>query len=129
MPLTRIAAAPGVAGPVGAFSPAVVANGFVYTSGQLPTAEDGSVPEGFAAQLDRALTNLGAVLRAAGSDLDHVVKVNGYLADPSVLDTYNRVYREHFGAALPARTTVCVDLWGVSLEIDCVAVVKESGDE
>jgi 2-iminobutanoate/2-iminopropanoate deaminase len=63
------------------------------------------------------------VLEAAGSGLDHVVKVNAYLTDPGRLEDYNRVYTEFFGTAKPARTTVCVSLWGVSLEIDCVAVV------
>jgi 2-iminobutanoate/2-iminopropanoate deaminase len=63
------------------------------------------------------------VLEEAGSGLEHVVKVNGYLTDPSQLEAYNRVYSEFFGAAKPARTTVCVSLWGVALEIECVAVV------
>lgn len=61
--------------------------------------------------------------RTAGSGLEHVVKVNAYLTDPGWLEDYNRVYTEFFGTAKPARTTVCVSLWGVSLEIDCVAVV------
>jgi 2-iminobutanoate/2-iminopropanoate deaminase len=52
-----------------------------------------------------------------------VVKVNTYLTDPDQLEEYNRVYAEFFGTARPARTSVCVSLWGVSLEIDCVAVL------
>lgn len=126
MSLRRVREAHGMAAPVGAFSHAVVAGGFVYTSGQLPTDAEGNQPEGFEAQLDQALTNLRTLLEASGSDMDHVVKVNGYLTDPDDLEAYNRVYRRHFGEALPARTTVCVSLWGVSLEIDCVAVLKET---
>ncbi|WP_204366932.1 RidA family protein [Nocardiopsis ganjiahuensis] len=125
---TRIDTVEGLAAPVGPFSHAVVANGFVYTSGQLPVDASGTAPDTFAAQLTRALDNLRAVLEAAGSSLGHVVKVNGYLTDPEQLDTYNRVYREVFGDALPARTTVGVSLWGVALEIDCVAVVAEEAE-
>ncbi|MFE1167969.1 RidA family protein [Nocardiopsis sp. NPDC058789] len=124
----RIDAVDGLAAPVGAFSHAVVAHGFVYTSGQLPVDATGSAPDTFAEQLTRTLGNLRTVLEAAGSSLDHVVKVNGYLTDPDHLDTYNRVYREVFGHTLPARTTVCVSLWGVALEIDCVAVLADRGE-
>lgn len=127
MSVRRVTSAQGLADPVGAFSHAVVANGLVYTSGQLPTDADGRTPDGFEAQIDQALTNLRTLLLSCGSDLDHVVKVNGYLTNPDDLDTYNEVYRRHFGDALPARTTVCVALWGVSLEIDCVAVVRHDG--
>lgn len=128
MAIRRVREAQDLAAPVGAFSHAVVANGFVYTSGQLPTDAAGRQPEGFEAQLDQALTNLRILLEASGSDMRHVVKVNGYLTNPDDLDAYNRVYRRHFGEELPARTTVCVSLWGVSLEIDCVAVLKEGSD-
>jgi 2-iminobutanoate/2-iminopropanoate deaminase len=121
----RLGAVDGLAAPVGAFSHAVVANGFVYTSGQLPSDEHGATPATFEEQLTRTLDNLRTVLEAAGSSLAHVVKVNGYLTDPGHLETYNRVYRAAFGDALPARTTVCVSLWGVALEIDCVAVLAD----
>ncbi len=125
MMLTRLGEIPGLADPVGAFSHAVVANGFVYTSGQLPVTSTGATPDEFAEQLGCALDNLRTVLEHAGSGLDRVVKVNGYLTDPTQLETYNLVYRRYFGTELPARTTVCVALWGVSLEIDCVAVLRE----
>lgn len=127
MSVRRVTTVSGLANPVGAFSHAVIANGFVYTSGQLPTHADGSTPDRFEAQIDQALTNLRTLLIAAGSDLDQVVKVNGYLTNPDDLVVYNAVYQRHFGGLLPARTTVCVALWGVSLEIDCVAVVRQEG--
>lgn len=128
MSLRRVREAQGLAAPVGAFSHAVIANGFVYTSGQLPTDADGAQPAGFEAQLDQTLNNLRTLLEASGSDMRHVVKVNGYLTNPDDLEAYNRVYRRHFGDDLPARTTVGVTLWGVSLEIDCVAVLKGDDD-
>ena len=109
---------------MGPFSQAVVANGFVFTAGQIPAISGlGDQPDTFEDQVRQTIINLRSVLEAAGSGLEHVVKVNAYLTDPGRLEDYNRVYSEFFGAARPARTTVCVSLWGVALEIDCVAVV------
>lgn len=120
----RIAELPKGAAAVGPFSQAVVANGFVFTAGQIPAISSlDDQPETFEEQVRQTLRNLRSVLEAAGSGIDHVVKVNTYLTDPGQLDEYNRVYGEFFATARPARTTVCVSLWGVSLEIDCVAVV------
>ncbi|MFE5672624.1 RidA family protein [Agromyces sp. NPDC056523] len=123
MSIRRVRTVPGVAEPVGAFSQVVVAGNLVYTSGQLPVRGDGTTPADFADQLEAAIENLRTLLEAVGSDLAHVVKVNGYLTDPEHLPTYNEVYRRHFGDHLPARTTVCVALWGVSLELECVAML------
>lgn len=124
----RIPAIPGGAAAVGPFSQAVVANGFVFTAGQIPaiTGLDDQ-PETFEEQVRQTLRNLKGVLEAAGSGLDHVVKVNTYLTEPGQLEEYNRVYAEFFTDAKPARTSVCVSLWGVSLEIECVAVLAEAG--
>ena len=129
MTIRRVQTVDGVREPVGAFSQAVVADGFVYTSGQLPVRADGSVPADFESQLEATLGNLRTLLDSVGSGLDQVVKVNGYLTDRDQLDPYNRIYSAWFGEHLPARTTVCVDLWDVALEIDCVALVKEKTDD
>lgn len=125
----RIAEIPGGAAAVGPFSQAVVANGFVFTAGQIPaiTGLDDQ-PESFTDQVRQTIRNLESVLKAAGSGLEHVVKVNTYLTDPGQLEEYNRVYSEFFDAAKPARTSVCVSLWGVSLEIECVAVVPPGSE-
>ncbi|MCW3768371.1 RidA family protein [Paenarthrobacter ureafaciens] len=122
--IERLAGIPGQAPAVGPFSPAVIANGFVFTSGQIPaiTGLDHQ-PDTFEGQVRQTIRNLAGVLEAAGSGLEHVVKVNTYLTSPEQLGKYNRVYVEYFGTAKPARTTVCVSLWGVSLEIECVAVL------
>lgn len=120
----RIGQIPGGAAAVGPFSQAVVANGFVFTAGQIPAISGlDHQPDTFEDQVRQTIINLRSVLEAAGSGLEHVVKVNAYLTDPDRLEAYNRVYSEFFAAARPARTTVCVSLWGVALEIDCVAVV------
>ncbi|HEY0287025.1 MAG TPA: RidA family protein [Pseudomonas sp.] len=120
--MKRITAALGAIGPVGPYSQAVVSGNLVFTAGQIPARNDfESQPEGFEEQVRQTLRNLEAILIAAGSDLDHVIKVNGYLTDPAQLEPFNRVYAQVLGHAPPARTTVCVSLWGVTLEIDCVA--------
>ena len=128
MTIRRVRTVVGLSEPVGAFSQAIVADGFVYTSGQIPVRTDGSIPADFESQLEATLSNLRTLLDSVGSGLDQVVKVNGYLTDRDQLDPYNRIYTAWFGEHLPARTTVCVDLWDVALEIDCVALVKEKAD-
>ena len=128
MTIRRVRTVDGLSEPVGAFSQAIVADGFVYTSGQIPVRTDGSIPADFESQLEATLGNLRTLLDSVGSGLDQVVKVNGYLTDRDQLAPYNRIYTAWFGEHLPARTTVCVDLWDVALEIDCVALVKEKAD-
>ena len=128
MTIRRVRTVDGLSEPVGAFSQAIVADGFVYTSGQIPVRTDGSIPADFESQLEATLGNLRTLLDSVGSGLDQVVKVNGYLTDRDQLDPYNRIYSAWFGEHLPARTTVCVDLWDVALEIDCVALVKKTDD-
>lgn len=122
--IERLAEIPGQAAAVGPFSHAVVANGFVFTSGQIPaiTGLDDQ-PDTFEGQVRQTIENLRTVLEAAGSSLAHVVKVNTFLTDADQLEEYNRVYAEYFAEAKPARTSVCVSLWGVALEIECVAVL------
>ena len=129
--MRRIADAPGLTGAVGPFSQAVVANGFVFVTGQLPSGPGGlgDQPEAFEDRVRRTLENLRSVLREAGTDLAHVVRCNGYLTAPEQLAPYNRIYAEFFGGHRPARTTVCVTLWGVDLEIDCIAVLPQTARE
>ena len=120
--MQRIHSAPGTISPVGPYSQAVVSGHLVFTAGQIPSL--GSLeeqPESFKDQVRQTFANLAAILEAAGSSLSHMVKVIAYLTAPDQLAPFNEVYKEILGHAPPARTTVCVQLWGVSLEIDCVA--------
>ena len=120
--MRRIQSAPGYIDPVGPYSQAVVSGHLVFTAGQIPA--HGSLdeqPADFPEQVRQTLRNLEAILIEAGSGFSHVIKVNAYLTDPAQLEPFNAVYRKFLGHAPPARTTVCVALWGVSLEIDCVA--------
>jgi 2-iminobutanoate/2-iminopropanoate deaminase len=114
--------------PAGAYSPGVIAEGrFVYVAGQA-SLRDGAVVSGTVEEETRlALANLRTVLAEAGADLEDVVRVGVYLADIGDFATMNAVYAEHFPEPLPARTTIGAALPGIKVEIDCVAVLPESG--
>ena len=113
--------------PAGPYSHAVVANGFVYISGQGPIQpETGEMPDSFEEQVRQTLDNVKTILEAAGSDLDHVVKVNAYITDLTRFSEFNEVYKEFFQNAPPARTTVATALLGMLVEVDCVALVEQT---
>ena len=126
--IRRIETAPGLAPSIGPYSQAVVANGFVFTTGQVPFAADGVTPEAFEDQVRTCLSNLRSVLETAGSGIEQVVKVNAYLTAPEQREPFNHVYADFFGEAKPARTTVCVSIWDISLEVECVAVVGDMSE-
>ena len=108
----------------GHYSHAVVANGFVYVSGQGPVdPATGAMPDAFAAQVRQTLRNLQTILKGAGADLKDVVKVNAYLSDITRFQEYNTIYKEFFPSEPPARTTIGCQLVGIQVEIDCVAAL------
>jgi 2-iminobutanoate/2-iminopropanoate deaminase len=114
--------------PAGPYSHAVVANGFVYVSGQGPVdPETGTMPDGFADQVRQTLKNVRTILEAAGSSLDDVVKVNAYVTDLTRFAEFNEVYKEFFRNDPPARTTVAAALLGILVEVDCIAAVEQQG--
>lgn len=113
--------------PAGPYSHAVVAGGFVYISGQGPVLpETGEMPDSFEEQVRQTLNNVKVILEAAGSSLDHVVKVNAYITDLTRFSEFNEVYKEFFQSAPPARTTVATALLGMLVEVDCVAIVEQT---
>lgn len=127
--MTRIATvrtddAPGAIGP---YSQAVVTDGWVFASGQIPLdPATGALVEGdVAAQTDRVLRNLAAVLAAAGGSLGSVVKTTVFLSDMAHFGEMNAVYERHFGEHRPARATVAVAGLpkAVDVEIELVARV------
>ena len=126
----KIVSTPAAPGAIGPYSQAVVAAGWVHCSGQI-ALDPGSgalVGEGdVVAQAERALANLCAVLEAAGSGPERVVKCNLYLKDMGDFAAVNEVYGRIFsGAEPPARA--CVEVArlpkDVLVEIDCVALVR-----
>ena len=112
---------------IGPYEQAIRVGDFVYASGQIPLdPATGNLVEGeIKVQTRRALENLKAVLEAAGSSLDRVVKTTVFLKNIADFAAMNEVYAEYLGAAKPARSTVAVaDLpRGALVEIDLVAVV------
>ena len=120
-------AAPSAIGP---YSQGMRAGGLVFTAGQVGSEPStGVLAEGVAAQADRALRNLSAVLDAAGTGLDQVVKTTVFLTDMADLAAMNEVYARHFSAPFPARSTVAVRALpkGAAVEIEAVAMLGDSG--
>ncbi len=114
--------------PAGPYSHAVVANGFVFISGQGPVDPDtGTMPDAFADQVRQTLRNVQTILEAAGTSLDNVVKVNAYVTDLTRFREFNEVYGEFFQQDPPARTTVGSSLLGFLVEVDCIASIEEAG--
>ncbi len=112
--------------PVGPYSPAVIAGEFVWTSGQLgidPTTGE-LVPGGIEAETEQVLKNLAAVLEAAGSGLDRVVKTLIFITDMNQFARVNAVYARYFQEPYPARSTVQVSALpkGAMVEIEAVAL-------
>jgi 2-iminobutanoate/2-iminopropanoate deaminase len=109
---------------MGAYSQAVVSNGFAFLSGQIPIDPETSqlVDGDISVQTKRVLENLKAVLEACGSSLDQVVKTTVYLKDMSEFAKMNDVYASYFPNK-PARATVEVARLprDVGIEIDCIA--------
>jgi 2-iminobutanoate/2-iminopropanoate deaminase len=114
--------------PAGHYSHGVVANGFVFVSGQLPIAADGAVlvDASFERQAEQALSNVRSVLRTAGSDVDRLVQVRVYIDDMANWPAFNAIYARWAGAARPARAVVPTGALhhGVKLEVEAVALAN-----
>ena len=114
-------AAPAAIGP---YSQATVSGHMVYTSGQIPLLPDGSLLEGdVTVQARQVLENLKALLTAAGSGLERVLKTTVFLKDMDDFVAMNAVYAEYFSEPYPARSTVQVAKLprDVRVEIEAVA--------
>jgi 2-iminobutanoate/2-iminopropanoate deaminase len=111
---------------IGPYSQAVAAGELIFCAGQvaLDPASGDSVTGDVKAQTERVLDNLSAVLAAAGSDLQHVVKTTVYLTDFNDFAAMNETYAKRFGDHRPARATVGVSALpkGLRVEIECVAI-------
>jgi 2-iminobutanoate/2-iminopropanoate deaminase len=123
MQVVHTAKAPQAIGP---YSQAMIVGDFVFTAGQiaLDPATGEVAAENIAAQTDRVLVNLAAVLEAAGSSLSRVVKTTVYLADMGEFAAMNEVYAEHFRDHKPARSAVQAAALPkyVRVEIDAIAM-------
>ncbi len=120
-------ASPNLPPPAGPYSPGVIAGNLVFVSGQ-GGREPGSgrIAPGIEAQTEQVLKNVAAILEAAGSSLQHVLRCGVFLVDMQEFPQMNDVYARAFGAHRPARTTVEVSRLpgeGMRVEIDAVAVI------
>lgn len=112
--------APGAIGP---YSQGFITGNLIITSGQLPVdPASGTMPEGIAAQAEQSCKNVSAILEAAGSGLDKVVKTTCFLAHMEDFAAFNEVYARHF-TSKPARSCVAVKELpkGALCEIDAIA--------
>jgi 2-iminobutanoate/2-iminopropanoate deaminase len=114
---------------IGPYSQAIRANGFVYVSGQIPIdPQTGEfVAGGVREQTEQVLKNLSAVLRAAGSGLEQVVKTTVFLADMKEFAAMNEIYSKFFASEPPARATVAAAGLprDARVEIEAVALTPE----
>jgi len=115
--------------PAGHYSQAIIHNDTVYVCGQLPIEpETGEKKTGpIEEQAEQALQNIAGILQAAGSDVNHVLKVTVFIADMSLWERFNAVYARFFGEHRPARTVVPAPNlhYGFQVEIDAIAALKK----
>ena len=112
--------APGAIGP---YSQGMIAGGLVFTSGQIPIIpETGEIAEGIEAQAEQSCRNIGAILEAAGSSFEKVVKTVCFLADMDDFTAFNEVYARYF-TGKPARSCVAVKTLpkNVLCEVEAIA--------
>jgi len=111
--------------PVGPYSQGVIEGDFIFIAGQGPINPGTGILElgDVRAETKRVFENLRAILQAAGSSLDHVVKCNVYLRDINDFAAMNEVYATYFTAPFPARTTIQAGALpgGIAVEIECIA--------
>jgi 2-iminobutanoate/2-iminopropanoate deaminase len=115
--------------PAGHYSQAMIHNGLVYVSGQLPiypaTGEKELGP--IEKQTRQVLENLREILIQSGSDLDKVIKTTVYISEITLWDEVNEVYAEYFGKVRPARSVVPVNElhFGFQIEMEAIAAIEE----
>lgn len=123
MRFTQTTKAPSAIGP---YSQAVVANGMVFTSGQIALKPSGEMLDGdIKEQTRQVLTNLSEVLIASGSSLDSVIKTTIFLDSMDDFATVNEIYAEFFASHKPARSTVAVKTLpkNALVEIDAIGLI------
>ena len=114
---------------IGPYSQGVVVNGLLFASGQIALSPETGELVGttIEEQAEQVMKNVGALLAAAGTDFDHVVKTTCFLEDISDFAKFNAVYAKSFGQKLPARSAVGIDKLpkGALVEVEVIADVVE----
>ncbi len=120
---------PGMAVPGGHYTHAVSGNGFVFVSGQLPIAADGTKLNDapFEQQAQQVLANVTATLTGAGSAIERLVQVRVYVTDIASWPAFNAIYAKWIGSSRPARAVVPVPElhYGFKIEIEAVALAGQ----
>ena len=117
--------APGSAKPIAPYTPAILSNGTLYLSGQIALDEKGDLhTSDIATETHQVMSNIGNLLKAAGTDFGHLVKVTILLSDMSLYGAVNEVYGSYFSEVPPAREAYAVKGLprGVNVEISGIAV-------
>lgn len=113
---------------VGAYSQGIIANGFIFTAGQVPLVPGtlNLAEGGIEAQTRQVMNNINGVLEASGSGMSSVVKTTVFLADISDFGAFNAVYSEYFPQDPPARTTVQAGALpiGALIEVEAIALLE-----
>ena len=127
--IKRVVLKEGVAAPLGPYSHAVAAGGFVFVSGQGPKdpATGAYIQSGVQEQTRQVILNLQTILKSVGLDLPDVVKSNVYLRDMKDFQAFNKAYAEFFKDAPPARTTVQAypPVQDILVEIEVIAKTRD----
>lgn len=114
---------------IGPYSQGVVVNGLLFASGQIALSPETGELVGFTIeeQAEQVMKNVGALLTAAGTDFDHVVKTTCFLEDIADFAKFNAVYAKSFGEKLPARSAVGIDKLpkGALIEVEVIASVED----
>ncbi|KIR31194.1 hypothetical protein I307_05773 [Cryptococcus deuterogattii 99/473] len=116
----------GIAPPLPLFSPAIISNGFVYTSGQIGAGPDGELVKGpITNRVNQIMDNLNAVLKAHGTSLKHTVKFTIFITSYDTFAELNEAYSKRIPSPAPARSCIGVASLpkGTDVEIECVAVL------
>jgi 2-iminobutanoate/2-iminopropanoate deaminase len=115
---------------IGAYSQAIRSGDLVFTAGQVGADPgSGELADGVAEQAERALRQMAAILDAAGSSLERVIKTTIFLADINDWAAVNEVYARHFSSPFPARSTIAVAGLpkGARVEIEAIALAGDAG--
>jgi enamine deaminase RidA (YjgF/YER057c/UK114 family) len=112
--------------PVLPFSKVRRVGDLVFLAGEMPFAEDGSIPEGIVPQTDLTLMRIAATLKSEGLSLKDVLSCTVHLVDKADFRAFNEAYARHFSDPLPVRTTVQAELM-VDARIEITAIARANG--
>ncbi len=113
--------------PAGPYSQGIITEDYVFTAGQRPQDPvTGEIKKDIKDQTRQVIKNIESILKEAGCSLEDVVRTTVYLSDIKYFDEMNSVYKEMFSEPFPTRTTIGVQLRGIDIEIDAIALKKQA---